>query len=57
MEKTEKRHYAVINPYNRNLTLTFEGKTIAETQNAMILKEVGKTVYDPVFISLKKILW
>ncbi|WP_394749451.1 DUF427 domain-containing protein [Spongiimicrobium salis] len=45
----EKRHYSVIDPYKRKLTLLYKGKTIAETTNALILKEVGKSVYNPVF--------
>lgn len=45
----EKRHYNVIDPYNRKLTLIYKGQTIAETTNALILKEVGKSVYNPVF--------
>ena len=45
----EKRHYSVIDAYNRKLTLVRNGKTIAETTNALMLKEVGKSVYNPVF--------
>jgi uncharacterized protein (DUF427 family) len=45
----EKRHYAVIDKYNRKLTLKYLNEVIAETTNALILKEVGKSVYDPVF--------
>ena len=46
---TDQRHYAVIDPHNRKLTLQYKGETIVETTNAMILKEIGKSVYDPVF--------
>ena len=49
METVEKRHYAVIDPYTSKLTVTFGETVIAETQQAMILKEVGRSVYDPVF--------
>ena len=45
----ENRHYAVIDPYPRKLTLKYKGEIIAETTEAMILKEVGKSVYDPGF--------
>ena len=45
----EKRHYSVIDPYKRKLTLKYKGEVIAETINALILKEVGKGVYNPVF--------
>ena len=45
----EKRHYSVIDKYNRKLTIKYKDLIIAETTNAMILKEVGKGVYDPVF--------
>ncbi|MCI5080261.1 MAG: DUF427 domain-containing protein [Saprospiraceae bacterium] len=49
METTEKRHYAIIDDYPRKLTLKFQGQTILESTNARILKEVGKSVYNPVF--------
>ena len=42
-------HYNVIDQYNRKLTLKYKNKVIAETTNALILKEVAKGVYDPVF--------
>ncbi len=45
----EKRHYSVIENYNRKLTIKYKNSVIAETTNALILKEVGKGVYDPVF--------
>lgn len=45
----EKRHYAVIDKYNRKLTFKYKGDVIAESTNALILKEVGKGVYNPVF--------
>ena len=45
----ENRHYAVIDPYDRKLTFKYKGNIIAETTNAVILKEVGKGVYNPVF--------
>lgn len=45
----ERRHYQVIDPYNRRITLKYKEKTLAVTTNALILKEVGKGVYDPVF--------
>lgn len=49
MATPENRHYAVIDPYRRKLTLQYKGQTVAETENALILKEVGRSVYDPVF--------
>ena len=49
MENTEKRHYAVYDHYNRNLTIKLGDEVIAKTTNAVIVKEVGKGVYDPVF--------
>jgi uncharacterized protein (DUF427 family) len=49
METTEKRHYAVVDRYPRKLTISYEGNVIAQTTNALILKEVGMTVYNPVF--------
>lgn len=45
----EQRHYAVIDPYNRKLTIKYKNEVIAETTDAFILKEVGKGVYDPTF--------
>jgi uncharacterized protein (DUF427 family) len=50
MANTEHPHYASINRFPRKLTLTHAGKVVAETTEALILKEVahGK-VYDPVY--------
>lgn len=45
----EKRHYSVIDKYNRKLTIKYNDLIIAVTTNALILKEVGNGVYDPVF--------
>lgn len=45
----EKRHYAVVDKYQRKLTIKYKNEIIAETSAALILKEVGKSVYDPVF--------
>lgn len=45
----EKRHYAVYDQYNRNLTIKWGEEIIAKTTQAVIVKEVGKGVYDPVF--------
>ena len=45
----EKRHYAVIDPFQRRITLSYKGNPIVITEKALILKEVGKTVYNPVF--------
>jgi uncharacterized protein (DUF427 family) len=49
MADPNDRHYAIIDSYSRKLTLTFHGQVIAESTNALILKEVGKSVYNPVF--------
>lgn len=49
MTDSTKRHYAVIDPYSRKLTLSYKGEPLAVTKKALILKEVGKTVYNPVF--------
>ena len=45
----EKRHYSVIDPYKRRLILKYKNEIIADTREALILKEVGKSVYNPVF--------
>ena len=49
MENTENRHYAVYDSYNRELTLKMGDEVLAKTRKAIIVKEVGKGVYDPVF--------
>lgn len=49
MAETENRHYAVIDPVNRKLSVQYQGKTVAVSENALILKEVGKSVYNPVY--------
>lgn len=49
MEDTLKRHYAVIDAYPRKLTLKYNDEIIVESKNALILKEVGKSVYNPIF--------
>lgn len=49
MADTENRHYAVVDPVNRKLSVTYQGKVIAESENALILKEVGRSVYNPVY--------
>lgn len=49
MEDTKKRHYSAIDAYTRKLTLKYNNRIIAESKNALILKEVGKSVYNPVF--------
>lgn len=54
MEETQKRHYAVIDAYPRKLTLKYNGEIIVESKNALILKEVGKSVYNPIFYFPKK---
>ena len=43
------RHYAVIDHYNRKLSLSRNGELVAESSRALILKEVGHSVYNPVF--------
>ena len=49
METAEKRHYAVVDAYNRKLTITYRNQVIAETTNALLVKEVGASVYNQVF--------
>lgn len=48
MEHVANRHYAIIDKYNRKLTLKFNNEIIAYSEQALILKEVGKSVYNPV---------
>ena len=52
----EKRHYSVIESYNRKLTIKYKNNVIAESTNALILKEVGKSVYNPVFYLPKEVI-
>lgn len=52
----DDRHYAVIDTYDRKLTVLYEGKKIAETTDAFILKEVGQSVYNPVYYFPKESL-
>lgn len=54
MEAQEKRHFAVIDPYKRKLTIKFGDRIVAETTDALILKEHGRSLYDPVFYIPKK---
>ena len=49
MEDTLKRHYAVIDAYPRKITLKYKDEIIVESKNTLILKEVGKSVYNPIF--------
>ncbi len=49
MENPVNRHYAVADVFNRKLTLKFNNEIIAFSERAIILKEVGKSVYNPVF--------
>lgn len=47
-------HYTVIDNFERKLTIKRNEEVIAITENARILKEVGKSVYNPVFYFPKK---
>ncbi|MEM0999575.1 MAG: DUF427 domain-containing protein [Bacteroidota bacterium] len=50
MDTPKKVHYANIDNYSRRLILQYQGREIAATDRALILKEVsGKRVFDPVF--------
>lgn len=49
MDSADNRHFAVIDPYRRKLTIKFGDQVIAATTNALILKEHGRSLYDPVF--------
>ena len=50
----ENRHYAVMDSYNRKLTIKIKDQVLAQTTDAIIVKEIGKGVYDPVFYIPKK---
>ncbi len=45
----DKRHFHVIENYNRKLTVIYKNVAIAKTTAALSLKEVAKKIYDPVF--------
>ena len=49
MDTNQQKHYADIDAYQRKLTLQYKGQTIAETENALIYKEVSRRVYNPVY--------
>lgn len=49
MENTQKRHYASIEPHKRKLTIKYKNEIVAISEKTFILKEVAKSVYDPVF--------
>lgn len=44
-----KTHYHELEKPYRKVRILFEGQLIAETYEAIILKEVGKKIYDPTF--------
>lgn len=43
------RHYAVIEPANRKVTIEYDGTVIASSDQALSLKEVAKSVLDTVY--------
>lgn len=45
----DERHYSVIDPFKRRLTLKHNDVIIAQSENAFIMKEVGSGVYNPVY--------
>lgn len=49
MSAANTEHFADIDPYDRKLTLTHRDSTVIQSRDALILKEVRKKVYDPVF--------
>ena len=54
MKSNENRHYAVVDQFKRKLILKYKDEIVAESEDALILKEVGTSVYDPVFYLPKK---
>ncbi len=48
------RHYAVTDLYPAKIQVLHDGVVLAESTEALILKEVGKSVYNPVFYFPKK---
>lgn len=45
----EPRHFMQIVPAGRRITVTIGGQTIADSTNALVVKEVGGDVYEPMF--------
>lgn len=44
----EPRHFMRIVPADKRITASINGYTIAEAHDAVVVKEVGRDVYDPV---------
>ncbi len=42
-------HYHELEKPSRRIRISFEGHILAETYEAIILKEVGKKIYDPTY--------
>ena len=43
-----QRHYALIDPHRGTVTVMFNDKAIAESSKTLMMKEVGRTIYDAV---------
>ncbi|MEM7093619.1 MAG: DUF427 domain-containing protein [Actinomycetota bacterium] len=44
----EPRHFMRIVPAGRRYTATADGQTLADSEAAVVVKEVGRDIYDPV---------
>ncbi len=42
-------HYHVVSHYPYRIRVSISGRTVADTERAIVLKEVGTSVYDPAF--------
>ncbi len=42
-------HYHLADPYSYQIRVSINGSEIARSNNALILKEVGQSLYNPVF--------
>lgn len=49
MDTSTNRHFAVIDPVKKKITVKYEDQVIVESKEALLLKEVGRSIYDPVF--------
>ena len=47
--KQDKRHYFSLSNQAQEVTISYNGKELAKSRNAILLKEVGKEVYDQVY--------
>ena len=45
----EKKHFFELGKPEQEVTILYKDIELAKTKNALLLKEIGKTIYDPVY--------